>query len=333
MTDVLTINEKPDRNLNIGSEGASKKISFQLAQDFYNEITGKSERLNEYIETPFILTIDDLEQLHFKISQSTEQYNICSGVESYSVKYMNGQSSIFTSFDRLKLHISDINSPIEEIDVTYKLLIVLPKTDRPQEYIINIELISKVAKVTKMRKEIDDLPFPPHLISFSGERTGKVLIDFIDISVANYIMATVNNWVENLDVVEEKKALKFVAKKSKHLPFILKYFLLAILSYYAYIFSNTVQINNLNNEYQFLMLTFLSGFMLYRMGDYLGVKSRYYLNQIYDMSYINITKADTKLIKRSEKRHINSMVFSFLNLAAALLIGIVSSLIASNISK
>ena len=134
MTESLDFyQEGNDSNVVLGDEKASNKISYQLAQDFYNEITGKSERIKEYSSDPFILKLHHVEQLHQRLFQSTEQYNICSFNENYSVVYVDDYSERFSSLSRLKLHVGARGSAIEEINIDYNILIILPKTKRPQE--------------------------------------------------------------------------------------------------------------------------------------------------------------------------------------------------------
>ncbi|VUD68901.1 hypothetical protein TDB9533_04260 [Thalassocella blandensis] len=63
----------------LGDETSQQAISFKLAQAFYSEITGKSEKINEKFTKSFILSIENIEQLHKRIIQSTTQYNVASG--------------------------------------------------------------------------------------------------------------------------------------------------------------------------------------------------------------------------------------------------------------
>ncbi len=66
MTELVEIDDYKDSDeklVVIGDEKASNRISFQLAQDFYNEITGKSEQLKEFSSDLFILKVKDIEQL------------------------------------------------------------------------------------------------------------------------------------------------------------------------------------------------------------------------------------------------------------------------------
>lgn len=76
MNNIVSGGSNDQGPIKLGEDSAQKQISFQLAQDFYNEITGKSEQLAEKLQLSFILSLHDIENLHHRLEQSTEQYNI-----------------------------------------------------------------------------------------------------------------------------------------------------------------------------------------------------------------------------------------------------------------
>ncbi len=114
MNDIVEFEQNNPEAVVLGDEKASTKISFQLAQDFYNEITGRSENIKEYSSSPFILNLGHIEQLYHRIEQSTEQYNICSFNEQYTVSYVDDSSERYSSLARETLNKSATFSKISE---------------------------------------------------------------------------------------------------------------------------------------------------------------------------------------------------------------------------
>lgn len=333
MNDIVSIAGESDENepIRIGDDSAHKSISFQLAQDFYNEITGKSERLTEKIQSSFVLTLSDIEQLHHRLVQSTEQYNVVSENTAFSVKYVGDSGERFSSLERLKLHAGHKGRAIEEIDLVYNLLLVLPKTRRPQEYKISISLISRVAKIEGMRGEFEMFPIQIPLFQFERFKTGEVIIDFVDITVANAIMATVKTWVDGLPTSQMPHMLKVLRSKSRYAPAILKYGFLAIVTFYISRYSKELLATGvgLRETAEFILCSILLSFIFYRIGLFIGEIVEKSLGQIYEISYINFTPADERFVEKSRAKVVRSGIYSGVSLFMAFVIGIASSIAAT----
>lgn len=321
--------------IRIGDDSACKSISFQLAQDFYNEITGKSERLTEKIQSSFILTLSDIEQLHHRLAQSTEQYNIVSQNVSFSVSYVGDSGERFSSLERLKLHAGHKGLAIEEIAVVYNLLLVLPKTQRPQEYKISISLVSRVAKIEGMRDEFNSFPFSIPLFHFERLKTGEVTIDFVDITVANAILSTIKSWADGLPTSRTSPLLKALRSKSRYAPETLKYVFLALTAFYASRYS-TVLLPvgvGLRETAEFILYCILTSFIFYRIGLFIGEIARENLSQVYEISYINFTPADERLVEKSRAKVVKSCIYSGASIFMAFFIGVTSSIVATYLLK
>ncbi|MDP1770936.1 MAG: hypothetical protein Q8L15_01530 [Methylobacter sp.] len=337
MNDIISASRDDNNNepIRLGNESAGNIISFQLAQDFYNEITGKSERLTEKINSPFILSLSDIENLDRRLIQSTEQYNIVSQNASISISYVGDSSERYSSIERLKLHIGHKGCAVEEINLVYNLLIVLPKTQRPQEYKISINLNSRVAKIEGMRKDFDSLLFDIPLFHFELIKTGEISIDFVDITVANAIMTTIKTWTEGLTTTKKSSTLKILRSMAQQAPKIIKYCFLAIATSYISNYSREILPPGvgLQETAEFILYCMLSVFIFYRIGLYIGEFTNRNFSQVYEISYINFTPADTNLIDKSKASIKKSIFYSAASLVLAVLIGIISSIAATQLLK
>ena len=102
-----------DKKILLGDDASEKAMSFQLAQAFYSEITEKAERLCEEYSPSFILTVENVKQLHNRITQSSAQYNVVTANTSFSVRFMNESSERYSSIERetrTSIKLSVVNS-------------------------------------------------------------------------------------------------------------------------------------------------------------------------------------------------------------------------------
>jgi len=335
MNDIVAIDKNESEEVvNLGSDNASSQISFQLAQDFYNEITGKSENIKEFSRDSFILKLHHIEQLHHLLEQSTEQYNVVSFIETYSVNYVNDCSERFSSLAKLKLQVGARGAAIEDISVQYKLLIVLPKTQRPQEYKIHVKLISRVAKMEHMRSEIQGMPFAVPLFQFETRKVAVFSIDYVDISVANALMSVIKGWFNSVEKNQIGKTTKLLRSYSHFLPRVFKYGLLGLANYYVYKASKVFvpEASDINSAVVFIFLSLFSLFITFQLGSYLGKKAERNLDSIYEQSYISFSGADETFVKNSATKIKNSRSRVFLSLIGTLVLGAGGSLLAYTIT-
>ncbi|WP_114783858.1 hypothetical protein [Vibrio tetraodonis] len=330
MTEIITSETPEDKEIILGDDSSNQAISFKLAQAFYNEITGKSERVTEDFNPSFILTMDNISQLHHRIIQSTTQYNVQSANASFSVEYVNDSSERFSSIERFMAHAGSKGQPVEEVAISYNLLVVLPQTHKPQEYRINILLASRSAKVEGMKEQIDVIPFSIPLWQFESKFTCRASVDFVDITVANSFMSVIKNWIDCLEVTSMNPVLKWVRPTSKYLPLIGQYSLLAIGAYFTnQHVSSYFENPEPTTTASFVLIAFLFNFLLFKFGRFIGYKSERHLDSIYQLSYIDFSGADRRLATESSSSVKKNIVKSI----AYILFSITVALVSNELSK
>lgn len=333
MTEIAKIDGYEDGSgkvVVVGDEKATNQISFQLAQAFYNEITGKSERLRELYSDPFILKLNDVEQLYHRLVQSTEQYNISAFHESYTVNYVDDSSERFSSLQRLKLHNGAKGVAVEEIIISYCILIVLPKSNRPQEYKITVKLASRVAKIEEMRKQVSSMPFEIPLYQLENANAASFSIDYVDSTVANALMSVIKSWFNTVEKNSISSMVKIARSLSHFVPRITKYGLLSMVCFSVWQLSNTflVQDVHIKTATLFTLLSVLAAFLSVRLGMFTGKRAEIALDSIYEQSYINFSGADENFVKMSSDRIRKSKIKALFNLVCTITIGIGCSLLA-----
>lgn len=334
MSEIIDASEQQGGQIILGDDASQQAISFKMAQAFYNELTGKSEQISEKFTKSYILTIDNIEQLHQRIIQSTAQYSIASANASFSIKYQNDSSERFSSIERFKVHAGAKGIPVEEVDISYRFLVVLPETKKPQEYRINISLISRVVKIEGLRKKIEDINISIPLWQFDSELTCRASIDFTDITVANAFMSVIESWERTLDEVDTSPLIKKIRPFAKHMPSIFKYGLLLAGTYYTLgVVDKYFILPEAHTTAVFLLVAFLFNFLLWKIGLNTGNRSKKHLNQLYEVSYIYFSVADKKLADQCSSARKKNIVFGGLYLAGTFLIGVLASGVASYIFR
>jgi hypothetical protein len=99
------------------------------------------------------LTFDDVDQLHHRITQTCEQYDILSQGCSIRVYYIRNTKDELNSFERFKLQIAGGTEPVESVLLKYDFLVILPTVRKPQRYSISVRVVSRLALERRMREE------------------------------------------------------------------------------------------------------------------------------------------------------------------------------------
>ncbi|WP_305818496.1 hypothetical protein [Photobacterium leiognathi] len=334
MTEIVEIEgyvDDREKVVVLGDERAANKISFQLAQDFYNEITGKSERLKELSNESFILKLSDIEQLYHRLKQSTEQYNIVSFHESYIVSYVDDSSERYSSFERLQLHNGAKGAAVEEFIASFNILIVLPQTHRAQEYKITVKLASRVARIEGMRNQMGSMPFDIPLCHLEGANVAVFSIEYVDSTVATALMSVLKSWFNTVEKNSISSSIKTIRKYSHLAPRLTKYGLLFTTCYLGWDLSSVLLAENVDTRVAvlFVLGSFLSAYISINFGHFLGRKTEVALDSIYEQSYINFSGADDNFIKNSSCRIRSSKIKAALNMIVTIVVGVGCSLVAS----
>src|SRR5437868_5251977 len=102
-------------------------VSMKVIQSIYNELTGKTESLDRFYESPFQVRFADFEQLDHKMRQCCEQYDVKALNVNVTVYHENDTSETFSSFERFRLYNTSNTHPVQSVVLKYNLLILLPK--------------------------------------------------------------------------------------------------------------------------------------------------------------------------------------------------------------
>ena len=159
-------------------------------------------------------------------------------------------------------------------------------------------------------------------------------IKYVDYTVARNFMNTIDKWFKALDHDTSSKAFKILEKNSKYIPRLAKYMTLLVTSYLAvqyapqYLSDNSV---NLLILFNISVISFVCIFILFKLSEYLGKQSFENIQMMHTLSYVKLNRGDEKQIEKFEKKNSRMLFKAIVSLIASLSIGIISSIVATNI--
>lgn len=325
--------KRDDDIVYIQNKNREVPVSFQILQDIYNEITGKREEIENRYKIQFQLRFEDIEQLHIKINQLYEQYNIKSHNCSVTLFYVKETKEVFSSFERFKLFNQSSLSEVERVYLKYNFLIVLPKTKRTQSYELEINLSSQIAA----RKSIKENIRPPAKIFqiFLGQ-TAIVSMKYIDYLVARNFLDTIDEWFRALPTNKSSTLFTKLSERSHYFPVLLKngFFILAsYLLYKKYLYFIPPNTTDLSIFSKYAIVTIPIIYFSLRIGLTFGKYIEDAIDDMQPLSYICLTRGDEKLIAQTKRNNKIKIIKAIGSLLMALLTGIGASIIANLLTK
>jgi hypothetical protein len=325
--------EPNEETVMVSSGNADVPVSFQVLQDIYNEITGKTEEIENTYKIKYKIKFEDIEQLYIKIQQLFEQYNIKSNNCSVTIFFIKGSKEVFSSFERFKLLNTSTLNETERIYLKFNFMIILPKTKRIQRYEIKVNLSSSIAVGKRINEEM--MP-SSKLFRFVVGNTAQVSINYVDYLVARNFMDTIDEWLKCLPANKTPKIRKYISRKSHLFPIFLKniFFLLSVyLLWIKFDFFIPIGSTDLHIFTQFLIIALPFTYFSLRFGWSIGSFTENAIDDHQPLSFICLTRGDETLIEETETKNKKRLLKAVFGLFIAFVIGILASVVANTITK
>lgn len=141
-------------------------------------------------------------------------------------------------------------------------------------------------------------------------KTCEIKISYVDYVVSRTIITAFDEWLDALDESKNSYFLRIGRKFSHFIPATFKYISLIICSLFIInmmpiLIGISPSISDLSN---FSLLSFLFIFFTYKIASFIG---QFVENSIYsssDISYLDVTKGDKKLIKEALSENNKSII-------------------------
>ncbi len=307
-------------------------VSIQVLQSIYHELTGKSEEVSKSYDEAFHVVANDFRQLHLRIEQTCEQYNVCSSNCSVNVFYINDTKDTFSSFDRFEAFNAGSSSSVESVLLTYNFLLILPKRQQPQSYTISVRIASPVAIQRKMNNNLFEMPKIFRLMG--GPRTAVVSVKYVDYAVARTLLNTIDGWFMALPQSKSGAVWKFIRKHTDWIPLITRYvagagtaaLMVGLAPHYLKQNSSVIDLA------QFLLVAGVCIFGAYKLAFHLGSAAEDSIDEWTDLAYVCITDGDKNEVALAKSRNRGAIFWGTLKLIGGLLVSVAAKVIAMRLT-
>jgi hypothetical protein len=307
----------------------SGQISFQVYQDVYNTLTGKSEKLSRNFFDRHKIKLSDIENLFHLFEQAFEQFDVQASNCTFTVSYANGKTDRYSSLEKFRLQAPAKPACTEDIEIEYDVLLKLPKLDQPKSYKIIVFVRSDIGVEERFRlsnvSEFEKIMFRDIAAS-----TARYEIQYIDVAVARTIESAIEDWYANLPRATTSAIERFAFFLSPGALLTTRLLGVATLAYLCvrFITEKAVDFQNLF----FLGVLAAFAFSAVNLVSYsLGVRATNFLKEIKPRSTICLTAADTSATESHAQngglKLAKSLSYQFSVVSVGLLVNFISYLL------
>ncbi len=330
MGSIIEHNDKKNSQaVRIGDE--CSQVSVKIYQDVYHQVTGRTEKIRKRYSENILVEFSEIEQLHYKIMQLSDIHNIVARNEVVSIFHEKERKEQFTSFERFRAYNANASSPSINLTLKYNFSIIPAGLDRPQEYVITINLTSRVAIIKQIEEE--NPPFMDgSMINLLSENTAEITIEYSDYIVARGFLEAFDEWIRCCKSTPDIYWLKSTKKYTHLLPRILGGIVSPIL---IVIFSLKAVPDFISNQSNFEMW---ARFFIVVLGSFPVLSSLMAISgKIVEsavdgyaiMSYLNLNKGDRKIIGEFNLRSRKVLLKFCFGCVLTIFLGYISSKLAN----
>jgi len=275
---------------------------FKIAQAVYNAVTGKTEKLSRAYGKDYLISLEDLQQLNHKCEQACSQWEVLQRNCNITLHQLDDNKEVFSSFERFKLYDTSKMSPCESIVYEFNILLRLPETEKPQPYKITVRVLSKIAMINRMEKEMGP---PPFLRLFSSGHV-VVEVEYVDYVVARNMLSMIDSWISQVEQEPHYAWATFTQKFSHWFPPAAQFSIVLLfgVSLYHITPAALAEGNSLALLAQWLILSGTALFLAGVTARFLGRLAETGIDRIIPISAIQLNKGDERLLKRFKKRNV-----------------------------
>jgi hypothetical protein len=333
---TTTIHSRADLTPHSTVRIGGAQITLQQLQQIYSELTGKFENISKYSDEPMHLTFDDIEQIHQRLLQTWEQYQIVSSTCSFTVYYLRNTKDQFNTFERFKLQIGSGSEPVESVLLKYEFLILLPNLAKPQSYSISIRVVSRLALEKRMREGVVSPFTVPRFIRLMGRNTASVEITYVDYAVARNFLSVIDDWFKTIPRSRENKTMRFLQSYSHWIPrigrsatvIIVTLIVIGIMPH----FTGKDEIDLLRLA-KFLLWSALGTYVAYTLAGWSTFFAEMAIDSWSEVSYIKLNRGDEIEIARNQRENRNHLLKGLCGGLGTLAVDLVAKLTATAVGS
>ncbi|WP_433951200.1 hypothetical protein [Brevundimonas bullata] len=175
---------------------SDEQIPFDAYQAIYHKLTGRVEKLNRLYKDAYVITKDDIKQLHLRLHQLVRPWKPRGSRVQISHSLKEGHGAVYSSMD--KFDICDVSNTACSQDLTYEFdfLLVVPNDvkeaqDIAQRYKVEVN-------IRQQFPDNDDVRLPYFIRQLGHIGSTSTKIEYADYAVAQSIDACISGWIDTL---------------------------------------------------------------------------------------------------------------------------------------
>lgn len=334
----MSLIERGESEFNEGGVALSPSrdidIKLKMYQEAYHYITGKTEKISFKSSADLLIDFDELNQIHHKISQLCDVYNIIARSESITIFHTKERKENFTSFDRFKIYNKSITNPTLTALMEYNFSILPAGSVNPQQYKVTIRLNSRVSLMKQMKDEAPAF-MRGRIFGFMYGPTADISVEYADYVIARSFVEAMQEWVDGCRKNDSKlKTLQKLQGVSHFIPGVVSFVNGLLLTYFF--IKNVPVVLNVNSSYlevlQYGILFFASFMLTSKIATFLGGTIETSIDRYTPLSYLSLNKGDERVIDDYKKEKSSNVLSFFFSTFSTVVLGVVSSLIANAFS-
>lgn len=301
-------------------------VSLKVYQDIYHQVTGRTEQIRKRYSENLLVDFDELEQLNHKIFQLCDVHNVIAKNESVSVFHEKERKEQFTSFERFRAYNSNTASPTVSVVLRYNFSVIPAGREKPQEYAVNIRLISRVAAIKQMEDEAPSF-MRGRFFGFMAGLTAEVTIDYVDYVIARGFLEAFDEWIAGCKVTPPSKLLQILRRYSHRIPEAAQLLVAGTVIYFAlqsiphYFGDQTTPA-----DWARFFIVFSGGsYILITLVSETARQIERAIDNFPEMAYLNLNKGDGKLIDGARSAKPRALLRGGLGVISTIVLGIISA--------
>ena len=305
------------------------EISLKTYQDIYHQITGKTEEIRKTYKDSICLEYSDIQQLHTKITQLLDVYNVVALNESITIYYEKERKEQFSSFEKFGAFNASGTSPVSNVVIKYNISIIPANLKRPQEYSLTIRLSSRVSQLREIREDAPSF-MPPQIIATLISETVEIRVEYADYVIARGFIESFDEWMKGCNKTPENPYIKWSQKYSHFIPPLGKIIILLLYGFYIYSAIDPI----LGKEAtlivfaKYLVLSAIIFSLAINIGNVAFKLIERTIDTYSEISWIKLNKGDEVAINECSTSQLKNISLLIASTLGAIAIGVISSQIS-----
>ena len=322
MNDIIEIrNSESNENNLVHIDDTQLDLYFKM----HKRINQKNEEISKSYKNNILVNFSDIDELHDKVVQSIRSSKPLrnSIITQFIISHHEGEAERFKSFDDFKTYNITSPNPTTEITMTYRFNILDGDLEEVESYKVTIGVRSRIGELHQFEQEAPAF-ISSAIISSMVTTTARIKIEYSDYVKARHFMAMFDEWIKGCDESKESKIINALKKVASPASKLFHLTIICILGYYV---SDSVKNTPLTIAQlaQFLVLYSTIFYVISSLTRLSLANVENAIESYLSLSYLQLNKGDTKLIKKFKLRNGKTIAASLIGIIGSVTMGVISS--------